>query len=100
MRRREIALHFVREVRVLGHVGIEQVLAQPDLAVGQHDGELGTREAAACLRRSADLIVGRQELDGAVQRAAPLQRADRDALLGSRSLARACSSTDSAWLCR
>ena len=55
--RREIALHFAREVRIVGQVGIEQMVAQPDLAVGQHHRELGSREAQALLAALEEFVV-------------------------------------------
>ena len=52
-RRREIALHLAREIGIVGQVGSEQVIAEPDLAVREHHRELGPREpeAAACAAR-------------------------------------------------
>ncbi len=44
---REVALQFARQVRIVGQVGQQQVIAEPDLAVGEHHRELGAREALA-----------------------------------------------------
>ena len=63
----EVTLHFAREIRIVGQIGIEQVIAEPDLAVRQHHRELGAREAEALLAALEEFVVARQELDGAIQ---------------------------------
>ena len=87
--RRKVALHLAGEIRVVGQVGIEQVIAEPDLAVGQHHGELGPRQAEALLAPLGELVVAGQELDGAIEMAAALERADQALVFGEALGARA-----------
>ena len=80
--RREIALHLAREVGIVGQIGIEQVIAEPDLAVRQHHRELGTREPEALLAALEEFVVARQEFDGAIQIATALQFANQALVFG------------------
>src|ERR1700730_17231680 len=45
----EVARQLLRQVRILRHVRGEQVVIEPDLAVGEEDRQLRTRESAAAL---------------------------------------------------
>ena len=76
--RGKIAIQFGGEVRILRHVGIDQRLVQPDLAVAQDDGEFRARQSLAGLAPLGDFLLGRQELQGAIQIAGALQRADHE----------------------
>ena len=78
----EVALHFAREIGIVGQIGIEQVIAEPDLAVREHHGELGTREPEAFLAALEEFVVARQEFDGAVQVAIALERANQALVFG------------------
>ena len=75
--RREVARQLRRQVRVLGHVGGEQVRVEPDLAVGEQDRQLRARQSDAALAPLGELLVRRQELERAVQFAGALQQADQ-----------------------
>ena len=97
----EIALQLGREVGILRHVRGQQVIAEPDLAVGQHDRELRPREAEPALAPLGELVVAGQEFERAIEVAGALERADqmlvfREARRTRLQLERA----DSAWLCR
>ena len=69
-RRGEVALELGRQVRVLGHVGLEQRLVQVDLAVREQHGDLRPREPAVVALALADLLVVGQRLELAVEVAA------------------------------
>ena len=72
---REVALELGGEVRVLGHVGVEDRLLQVDLAVREQHRELRAREPAVVALALADLLVVRQRLELAVEVAARLEEA-------------------------
>ena len=81
--RREVALQLAGDrYGILGHVRVQQVIAEPDLAVGQHDRQLRARQARAALAPLGDLLVVRQELERAIELAGALQRADQVLVLG------------------
>jgi len=52
------------------------VLVEPDLAVGEQDRQLRTREPDAALAALGELIVGGQKLQCAVELSGALERAD------------------------
>ena len=73
---REVAAQHPGEPRLVGELGLEQVVGERDLRVRQQYGELGRRESLAVRVPQVDLGVGRQELQSAVEVAARLERAD------------------------
>ncbi len=60
--RREVAPELGREIRILRHIGGEQVIAEPDLAVGEHHRQLRPREAEPALAPLIQLFIERQVL--------------------------------------
>ncbi len=74
--RREVQLQLVRERRVLGQVGREQLLREHDLRVREQDRELGRRQAAARGLALLQHLVAREELELAVQQSGLLEVAD------------------------
>ena len=80
--RRKVALHLGREVRVVRQIGVEQVIAEPDLAVGQHHGEFRPRQAELLLAPFQEFLVAGQELDGAIEISAAFERAHQALVLG------------------
>ncbi|MNQ75305.1 hypothetical protein D3C85_900920 [compost metagenome] len=71
--RREGGLHLARQVVVVRHLGFEQRLLQIDLAVGDQHGQLRTGQALAFGGALVELVVGRQELQSAIQLAGRFQ---------------------------
>ncbi|GAA3504033.1 hypothetical protein GCM10019016_111460 [Streptomyces prasinosporus] len=69
------------QVGVVGQRGAQQLLGDRDLGVGQQDGRLRAGQALAGGEPFADLAVGGQELQGAVQ-AALAHQVLQEALLG------------------
>ena len=74
--RREVALELAREVRVLRQVGGEQLLAERDLRVREQGRELRRGQPATRRLALVEPLVGRQELELAVQRAVLLEAPD------------------------
>src|SRR5260370_11972277 len=72
----KVALQLRRQVGILRHIRGEQVLVEPDLAVGEQDRQLRPREPAAALAALGELIVGGQKLQCAVELSGALERAD------------------------
>ncbi len=66
---------------ILGYVGLDETPVQLDLRVAQDDRELGAREAASGRATLLDLLVGRQELERAVEQAARLEHANQARVL-------------------
>src|SRR6516165_6361212 len=75
-RRREVAHELRGKVRILGYVRGEQMIVEPDLAVGEQDRQLRPREPHAALAAVGELIIARQELECAVEVTGTLERAD------------------------
>src|SRR5262249_1043041 len=92
-RRGEVTLQFCREVWVLRYVRGEQVVAEPDLAVGEQDRQLRPSQPHAVLAAIGKLVIARQELQCAVEDTLALERADQMLVLhqprGSLQLERA-----------
>ncbi len=84
--RRKVALELARQVGVLGNIGMDERPIQPDLAVAQGDGELGTRQSLAGLAALGDLFLGRQIFQRAVQVSGALERADHVGVLAQARL--------------
>ena len=72
----EVARQLRRQVGILRHVRGEQVIVEPDLAVGEQDRQLRTREPAAALAALGELIVAGQKLQCPVEISGALERAD------------------------
>jgi hypothetical protein len=66
-RRGEVPFELVREVRVLGQVGSEELPVERDLGVGEQDGELGCGQAYALRPPFGQGLVAREELELAVE---------------------------------
>src|SRR5688572_124066 len=73
-RLREVTEKLAREIRVVRHVGVEQVLEQGDLRVSEHHRKLRSREAVPAQTPLCDLRIGRKELDTSVQEIALLKQ--------------------------
>src|SRR5687768_12920530 len=72
----EITVQLVGQIRIFWHVGVDEMPAEPDLAVCERYSELRPREAHTTLAPLGKLIIARQELDGAIQLARALEAAD------------------------
>ncbi len=88
-RRGEIVLEFGREVRILGHVGRQQVLVNRNLAVGQQQGKLRSCQALAARHALTQLLVVGQLLQIAIDNALVLEHRDEvrfgpEAIAGDR----------------
>ena len=79
---REISLQLLRQIRVLRHIRLHQVMAEPDLAVGQQHRQFRPRQALRLFVTFGQCFVIRQELDAAIQIAAALQLPDQMLMLG------------------
>ncbi len=71
---REVLHQIAFERRIVGQVGIEDLDDVGVLGVGDHHGELGRPQAAAGALSFGDLLVGRQELEFAVEVALGFER--------------------------
>ena len=80
-RRGEIALQRGRDPGIVRQVRRDELVLEPDLRVGEQHRALGPGEADAALSPRRDLLVARQELDGAVQAAGALEEGDEARLL-------------------
>ena len=89
-RLREVAHQLLRQVRILRHVGVEQLLEQHQLRVRQQHRQFRPGQAQAARLALGDLGIGRQELDLAVEQALRFQRAD-EVLLGTQARQRSCA---------
>ncbi len=83
-RLREVAHQLLGQVRVLRHVGLQQLLEQHDLGVGQQHRQLRTGQALAARLAFGQFGIGRQEFDLTVEQALRFQRAD-EVLLGAQA---------------
>ena len=69
----EVGLQRTAVIRVVGKVAGQQVVEHRHLGVGQYHGALGRGEPGLSGPAPRDFVVGRQELDGAVQATRGLQ---------------------------
>ncbi len=75
-RLREVVLEVDHEVGVVGRVGLEQVVLEVDLGVGEQHRDLGPHQPARRRLARDQLLVGRQRLERAIEPAFALERAD------------------------
>ena len=66
-RLREIARQRGRDPRIVGQRRGQELVVEPDLAVGEQHGALGRGQPLAARAALGDLLVGRQEFDRAVE---------------------------------
>ena len=66
---REIAVELTREVAVLRNIGLDELVVERDLGVGEHHGQFRPRETLAGAAPVLDLLGGRQVLECAIQHA-------------------------------
>ncbi len=74
--RREVAGQLRVQIRVLGDVRSQQVIVEPDLAVGEQHGQLGTGQSPAAFAPLGDFVIRGQEFEPAVQVAGALEDVD------------------------
>lgn len=71
---REVKGQSAGEIRIVRHAGEEQVLVKRQLGVGEQYGKLRPCQGLAAPRALGERCVVRQELDGAAQQTALLER--------------------------
>lgn len=73
---REVAVKLLAQIGIVGDARLEQVGEHCDLGVSQQHGQFGPGEAAAGRGALTQRLVVRDELDGAVEKAALFERVD------------------------
>ena len=73
-RLRKIADKFVGEIRIIWYIGVQKVLVQRKLGIGQQYRKLRPRQGLGALSSFRDFHVVRQKFDGAIKQLPLFQR--------------------------